>query len=451
MSHPRGDAWEAEALRRIRGLHAEVVLYFSGLPESTYQVNMWLETLERLPYRTVVLLRERHVLDGLAPTHLPVVCMPSGVSVMQAGLSSARVALYPANTSKNLHLLREPGMKHVFIGHGDSDKVSSINPFTRVYDQVWVAGRAGRDRWARAAVGVRDENIVEVGRPQLDGIRRGASGGGDRMTVLYAPTWEGWNDETFFSSITTMGPRLVRALLELQPDVRIIYKPHPLTGRRDRRAARSHEQIVDMLATSRVSTAHPPADQQLEELADRLDRDDLSLEDRRTAADAWSNRFWEVVGDSTHVLVESTRPTLYDCFNRADLLVADVSSVVSDFMASGKPYVCADPQGLPEADFRARNPSARGAYILTPDCRDVAAIIDLVRGADPLAPQRDKLREYLLGPDQPPPLDRWSAAIAALVQGAGDGRTTRPLAVDESVLEEVDAGEQAPVTDAPRL
>jgi CDP-glycerol glycerophosphotransferase (TagB/SpsB family) len=151
------------------------------------------------------------------------------------------------------------------------------------------------------------------------------------------------------------------------------------------------------------------------------------------------------------VLVDSTRPTLYDCFNRADLLVADVSSVVSDFMASGKPYVCADPQGLPEADFRATNPSARAAYILAPDCRDVAAIMDLIRGDDPLAPQRDRLREYLLGPDQPPPLERWTAAIAALIQGAADGRTTRPLQVDESVLEEVDAGGQASVSEAPRL
>ena len=86
------------------------------------------------------------------------------------GLFSARVALYPANTIKNMHLLREPGIKHVFIGHGDSDKVSSINPFTRVYDEVWVAGRAGRDRWARARVGVRDDAIVEVGRPQLDAV-----------------------------------------------------------------------------------------------------------------------------------------------------------------------------------------------------------------------------------------------------------------------------------------
>ena len=75
---------------------------------------------------------------------------------MQAKLFSVRVELKPAKTSKNLHLLRDPGIKHVFIVHGDCDKVSSIYPFTRVYDEVWVAVRAGReaaDRHPPAAAG----------------------------------------------------------------------------------------------------------------------------------------------------------------------------------------------------------------------------------------------------------------------------------------------------------
>ena len=82
---------------------------------------------------------------------------------MNFPLPSARVALFPANTAKNLHMLRVPDIGHVFIGHGDSDKAASFNPYTKVYDEVWVAGRAGRDRYLRAQVGVRDEDIVEVG------------------------------------------------------------------------------------------------------------------------------------------------------------------------------------------------------------------------------------------------------------------------------------------------
>jgi CDP-glycerol glycerophosphotransferase (TagB/SpsB family) len=429
-------AWETEMLRHIRDLRAQVVLYFSGTPESTYQINMWLETLERLPFRTVVLVRERQVFEGLAPTTLPVAYMPNGVSVMQAGLHSARVALYPAHTSKNIHLLREPAIKHVFIGHGDSDKVSSINPFTRVYDEVWVAGPAGRERWARAKVGVRDEAVVEVGRPQLDAVQPvGSAQPAEPLTVLYAPTWEGWNDSTFFSSITHMGPVLVRALLEAQPAVRIIYKPHPFTGQRDPRAARSHQQIVRVLSEANRETSAPVDDPELSALTTQLTRTELSVTEHRQLSAAWSNRYWTTAGESRHLVVADQGPTLYECFDHADLLVADVSSVVSDFLASGKPYVCANPQGLTEADFRRENPTADAAYVLGPDCGELAEILELVRGSDPWAQGRAAMRDYLLGPAKPPSIARWEAAMRDLMRDRDDDRASRQIGVDESILE----------------
>jgi hypothetical protein len=446
------EVWEEKMLHCIRDLHAQVVLYFSGPADSTYQINMWLETLEQLPYRTIVLLRERQIFDGLAPTTLPVACVPSGVSVMQAGLYSAKVALYPANTSKNLHLLREPGIKHVFIGHGDSDKVSSINPFTRVYDEVWVAGRAGRDRWARAQVGVRDEAIVEVGRPQLDAVKPvDSSPTPGRLTVLYAPTWEGWNDETFFSSITRMGPVLVRALLDVQPAVRVIYKPHPFTGTRDPRAARSHAKIVRMLAEANREPSVLPDDPQLAALTVELERSDLSVAETRQLGEAWARRYWESIGESRHVVVEGPRPTLYDCFDHADVLIADVSSVVSDFLASGKPYVCANPQGLDDGLFRQENPTAGAAYLLGPQCRELPEIVELVRGSDPFEADRATLREYLLGPESPSSVERWKSAMDVLMLDSRDDRSARRIGIDESVLEEVDEAEHASSSDSPTL
>jgi hypothetical protein len=452
LSLPDNAAWERRSLRHIRDLQTQVVFYFSGPEDSAYQVDMWLETLEKQPYRTIVLLRERSVFDSLAPTTLPVVYMPSGVSVMQAGLSSARVALYAANTSKNLHLLREPGLKHVFIGHGDSDKVSSINPFTRVYDQVWVAGRAGRDRWARARVGVRDETVVEVGRPQLDAVKHAdPSAPADRMTVLYAPTWEGWNDDTFFSSITSMGPRMIRMLLDLAPAVRVIYKPHPFTGIRDPRAARSHEQIVHLLSEANGEPSAPPQDPQLSALTAELGRSGLSVAESRERTATWASRYWTVVGASRHVVVEGAGPTLNDCFDHADVLIADVSSVVSDFLASGKPYICANPQGTNEADFLRENPTAGAAYLLGPDCLELAEIIELVRGPDPNEADRATLREYLLGPENPPSIERWMNAVKALVVESKDDRAAGPVAIDESVLEEVTDPEHATSSDSPTL
>ncbi len=255
------------------------------------------------------------------------------------------------------------------------------------------------------------------------------------MTVLYAPTWEGWNDDKFFSSITRMGPLLVRALLEMDPAVRVIYKPHPFTGTRDPNAARAHERIVAMLSEANREPAATSADPQLAAITAKLSGADLTVEQTRKLEADWASRYWATLPDSRHVVVDGQRPTLYDCFDHADVLISDVSSVVSDFLASGKPYVCANPQGMSEEEFRRENPTAGAAYLLGPDCTELTGIIELVRGADPMARDRVALREYLLGPESPSSLERWKVALDALMLDTDDDRAAREIGVDESVLD----------------
>ena len=169
--HLRDSAWVLSTVRKqVLAYEPEVVAFLSGSRDSIYQMNMWLSTLAQLRRPTMIILRDRYLVPLLARTSLPVVCVANQVDLMNFQLPSVRVTLFPANTAQNILQLRIPGVGHVFIGHGDSDKAASINPFTKAYDQVWVAGEAGRDRYLRAQVGVRDEDIVEVGRPQLTGI-----------------------------------------------------------------------------------------------------------------------------------------------------------------------------------------------------------------------------------------------------------------------------------------
>jgi hypothetical protein len=357
----------AQVYRRVHALAPEIMLYHTGTPDSAHQVNMWLRATERIGRPAIVALRERSCLMELAPTTLPVVCIPDSVDFMTFSLPEVRVAMYTANVGKTIHMLREPGVQHVFIGHGDSDKTASFNPFSRVYSEVWVAGPAGRDRYRKAAVGVRDEDIVEVGRPQLDGIAIASGLIGDReLTVLYAPTWEGWTGDQTHTSLLRTGPALVERLVSLG-NVRVIYKPHPFTGTVSNDAASADAKIRSLL--SRAGGNH------------------------RT-----------VIGPS---------PTLYDCFNDADLMVADISSVLSDFVYSEKPYVVPNLTGLSEAKFRELYPSAGQAYLLDPAAERIGAILDLVRAEDPMAADRRELKHYLLGPDEPDAMTRFSAAANA--------------------------------------
>lgn len=381
-------------LRSVRELVSpapRVMLYFAGSGKDVYQVNMWLRTVEQLDEPAIVLLRERSCLAALAPTTLPVVCIPGAVETMNFGWDSVRVALHPSNVGKNIHILREPNMKHVFVGHGDSDKVASVNPYSKVYDEIWVAGRAGRDRYALADVGVRNEDIVEVGRPQLAAVRATGSAPDGPFTVLYAPTWEGWVDDPHATSLLLLGERIIQGLLTLGDPIRVWYKPHPLTGTRFKRAALINERLTALISRSGGTVGHCP--------------------DLRAAGN--------------HVFTGPV-PALYDCFNQADLLISDISSVVSDWLASCKPYAVGNTRNLPEQEFRRTYPTARAAYLISPDGTNLQKIVETVRigaGDDPLAPERRSLKEYLLGADEPSAIDRFRAEVRRLAAEA-DRRTS---------------------------
>lgn len=416
----------------LRSHEPQVVLYFSGSANEVYQAEMWLRTLERMPFPSVVLVRQRHAVRNLGRTSLPVVCIPRAVDVMNFALPEARIALFVSNVGNNIHILREPRIKHVFIGHGDSDKVGSFNPFSKVYDQIWVAGPAGRDRYARAQVGVRDDAIIEVGRPQLDVLERRTGPvpepTPDRpLTVLYLPTWEGWTDDHFQTSLTAMGPALVRRLLELPVPVRIIYKPHPLTGTRDRMAARADQEIRALIDAANGRLAPVPSQDadRLETIAAELADPDLSFDDGERLDAEWHQTYRSAFA-GRHAVVTGRRPALFDCYNVADLMIADVSSVISDFLATGKPCVVANPKGLPEDEFSAAFPSTASAYLLNPVAdhdpargnTDIGAILATILDKDPQADARAEARAFLLGPDEPPAQERWNHAAKALMAAA---------------------------------
>ncbi|GAA4801510.1 hypothetical protein [Streptomyces ziwulingensis] len=438
------DAW-------LAAYRPTVGLYFSGGAASAYQADMWLEPLARLGGRPVVVLRERSMVHRLAATDLPIVCLPKVSTLMRLEHSSLQVLLHPSNSGKTSQVLRIPTLKHAFVNHGESDKPSSCNPYAKAYDQVWVAGPAARERYALAEVGVEDKDVVEIGRPQLDAVRPYAGPpAGPYTTVLYAPTWEGWDGVPGNTSVVTAGENLVRALLA-DPGVRLLYKPHPLTGSVDPRAGAADLRIRELIraAGRQRPGARPAAAAELVRCAaewDRLTRsvsragaDQVERMLTRTApepgraqavaraAAAWDEAYWAALPAGEHRVVTGARPALYSCFNRADLLISDVSSVISDFLASGKPYAVANTGPLDEKAFRAAFPTVAAATVLTPDAAGVPALLRAVRHPreDGYAEARAALARRLLGPAEPPARERFGAAVRALCAAAAERRARR--------------------------
>ncbi len=146
------------------------------------------------------------------------------------------------------------------------------------------------------------------------------------------------------------------------------------------------------------------------------------------AARAWEEAYWASLPEGEHQVVVDARPSLYSCFDVADLLISDVSSVISDFLASGKPYAVANTGSLSEAEFRAVFPTVAAAAILTPDAAGVPALLETVRHPekDELAGARAALKARLLGPAEPSSQERFAAAVRALGATALEHRLRAP-------------------------
>ncbi|CAL9601304.1 hypothetical protein SUDANB1_05429 [Streptomyces sp. enrichment culture] len=462
----------------------ETVLYFSGSKDSAYQVNMWLDTMEKLESKPLIILRERAILNNLAPTTVPVICVPGGVHLMNMDLSTVRVALYAANVGKNIHMLRVPTIKHVFIGHGDSDKLASVNPYSKVYDEVWTAGRAGRDRYAIADVGVRDDDIVEVGRPQLAPIQTWQGVPEGRIpTVLYAPTWEGWDGNPGNTSVVLAGENIVKQLVQADPPVRVLYKPHPFTGNVSKEAGAAHRRITTLVqkaaAERAINTrfvadtaAQAQAKAELDRIQARLaqlsgsggDRGDEAVATRDGLIDVarheeaarlraeWNDAYWRSFPSWEHRVITGAEPRLYDCFNVSDAMVSDISSVVSDFIASGKPYAVTDSAAVGVEEFKRNNTAVRAAVILSNSASELGELLGAVRApdADPLAEDRKELKRYLLGPDEPTSLEQFNTAVANLALKAEtrnvgqQSRDAAALAESEAELANAVPGQRVP-------
>ncbi|WP_405387717.1 hypothetical protein OG596_06970 [Streptomyces sp. NBC_01102] len=336
-------------------------------------------------------------------TSVAVICVPKAENLARVEMPELRVTLYPGNAGKNVHMLQRHEVKHVFIGHGDSDKLASSNRVSKVFDEIWVAGRAGRDRYERIKHAVSSHQIVEVGRPQLMPLRRWTgSVANETPTVIYAPTWEGWTDDACYTSVIPAGEHLIRTLLGHERQLRIIYKPHPLTGTRSPAAAAAHRRIIALLqddnarrsgrkvmdsktATRRLARI----DKRLAALQERGVRSrypDLTEEERTTRIrkfrDQAGSLYWDALPADAHHVVTGRVPTLYDCFNHSDLLIGDMSSVVSDFVATRKPYAIFNMEGLPDAESRTEQRTAYASYLLDSECNGLEMALDAMLSRD---------------------------------------------------------------------
>lgn len=353
----------ADVRRAMEDYAPRFAVYLTGPGGTAYQLQGWASYLDRIGLPWVVILREgRHLQAISTMTSAPIVTGPSLSALEQLLVPSLSTVFYVNNGFKNSHCVRYREITHVQLLHGDSDKASSFNPVTAMFDKIFVAGQAGIDRYHNHGIDIPLDRFEIVGRPQVAQIDvvPEPRDPDRRPVVLYAPTWEGFHSDASYSSLP-IGEEIVSVLLELGATV--VFRPHPYSARN----ARSRETIarIDALLAGDPTGGH-------------------------------------LFGDAA-----TTEIDLIDCFNRSDALVSDVSAVPADYLFSGKPFAVTRMSRDSITSFLAEFPLARAAYLLSasPGSEDgtdvrsgLRAKLTAMLGDDTMRADRLQMREYYLGP-----------------------------------------------------
>jgi hypothetical protein len=286
--------------------HYRVAVYFADGAVNMYQMRQWYRPLAELAKRWPVVVLARNATGAealLAEDGAPPVAFVPTVRDLERFIfeQDIRVVLYVNQNTRNFQMFRYGRRWHVFINHGESDKMYMTTNQYKAYDYAMVAGQAARDRLARALWDYDvDRRTIDIGRPQADHYSGTLPYTPDeRVVVLYAPTWEGDRPSAHYGSIASHGEALVTALLATGRH-RVLYRPHPRSGVVDAEYGAAHRRIVAAIA---AANAADPAAQHV--------------------YDAGPELGWQLAA--------------------ADVAIVDISAMVYDRLASGKPLMITRP------------------------------------------------------------------------------------------------------------
>lgn len=328
--------------RAVATLRPEVLVHFSGGIKTLYQLEHWIPTIEASGRPWLLVCRERATFEAsvaMAPEATLLIEHYGDLDL--AVVESVGIVFYVNTGTKNNHVIRFERPHHVQLHHGESDKPPSGGKTMRLYDAHFVAGSAARARLEGA--GVDSSRIFEVGRPVTDGL---GAPGAHLEGILYAPTWEGAHADSDLSSLARLGTPLIEALLGSGRHV--VFRPHPLTGTADPAAGRAMRSLADVVRAGGGT-----------------------------------------VDDGSRPLVES--------FAAAGLLVADVSSVLVDWYATGRPVLVTDVDGLGAEDLWANYPTTVGSAVIPPSITGLGKLIEESFDEDPMQARRAEAARQTLG------------------------------------------------------
>ncbi|KQQ07945.1 hypothetical protein [Rathayibacter sp. Leaf296] len=315
----------------------EIGVYFADGDINLYQVRQWYRPLVELAKTHPVVLLTRNASAAailLRESPVPVAYVRSVVDLEDTiARQPLRIVLYVNQNARNFQMMRYGRRWHVFVNHGESDKMYMTTNQFKAYDYSFIAGDAALARLHRVLWDFDFANrAIPIGRPQADHFAgRTPFTPDERQVVLYAPTWEGDRAAAGYGSVASHGVALTRALLA-DRRFRLVYRPHPRSGAVDPAYGAANREIIALI------TAANAADRSAQHVHD-----------------TGGELGWQLAA--------------------ADVAILDVSAMVYDRLATGRPLMVTRPVSA-DADVDESGYLGDAEWLLARDASSIASRID---------------------------------------------------------------------------
>ncbi|HEY5229275.1 MAG TPA: CDP-glycerol--glycerophosphate glycerophosphotransferase, partial [Galbitalea sp.] len=187
----------ARRLAATKPPNTPIAVYFADAPFGLYQLRRWYAALEAIDavHRVCIITSNPDTYATVRAQTSVAVTFAEAAAPLGRALQSqgVRVILYPNNNWLNFRALRFAEPVHVFIGHGESAKESSVSRQLKAYDFTFVASKDAIEQLRGIRGFDADASAVVIGSPWLGFLGEPPSSWhpDGRAVVLYAPTWEG--------------------------------------------------------------------------------------------------------------------------------------------------------------------------------------------------------------------------------------------------------------------
>jgi len=166
------------------------------------------------------------------------------------------IVFYLFNAQSNCRIVAYREAKHIFVTHGESNKIPSVKPILRIYDYVSIGGLAGIDRLLENKIftkcDVQNHKLIKMGNTFIGNLKFHYNK--NSKALLYAPTWEGGIKEENYSSLSLElnSFKLLQKYAEENDIDTIILQIHPNIGHRDKRYLYYLYKGIEYLLQNRI-------------------------------------------------------------------------------------------------------------------------------------------------------------------------------------------------------